>query len=297
MKLDRMELADCGTPEALVTAILKQVPDMPLPVPIDDICRQLDIREIRVVDSDGFEGGLIAFADKSEGTILINRNSNPQRRRFTAGHELCHFLSPWHKPRGDDGFRCTSRDMRLTIPDPMNRAVQMEVEANRFAAGILFPPPLFRRDMAARRSVDVEHVLDLATRYDMSKDATARRYVEAHGEPCAAVVSRHGKFLRSYRHKEFPFIHLESGRPLPRATATARLSLEEGKSSDWVATDGTEWINDRSARRGRKVFEQVLAQQNGFRLTLLTLDDEDGDADDDRDIESSWQARFPGRRR
>ena len=33
MNLDRMELADCGTPEALVAAILKQVPDMPIPVP------------------------------------------------------------------------------------------------------------------------------------------------------------------------------------------------------------------------------------------------------------------------
>ena len=44
---------------ALVTKILKAEPDLPIPVPIEDLARQLDITEIRVLAADGFEGGLI----------------------------------------------------------------------------------------------------------------------------------------------------------------------------------------------------------------------------------------------
>ena len=288
MNLDRMELADCGTPESLVVAILMQVPDMPIPVPVEAIALKLGIGEIRRLETEGFEGGLIAFADKSDGTILVNSRSNSRRReRFTIGHELGHFLSPWHKPSAQNGFRCTSRDFGLTKARDGDNGSKMEVEANRFAADLLFPRPHFRKDMAHLKIVDVAHVVTLADRYDMSKESTARRYVEEHNEPVAAIVSQHGKVTRVYRHKSFPFIECRPGSLLPAKSATALATIKESEATGWMEIDGGIWLASRHGQRSPKLYEQVLGQQSGFRLTLITLDDDDG-SDDDEDVERAW---------
>ncbi len=290
MDLDRMELADCATPEALAAGILKQVPVMPIPVPISEIALALGIVEIKEEALEGFEGGLIAFADKSEGSILVNRASNPQRRRFTIGHELAHFLLPWHQPKTPEGFLCTTKDLRMSGAKAGDRAAEMEVQANRFAAEMLFPRPYFGKDMAAFRVVDVEHILALSRRYDMSKEATARRYVEFHREPAAAVVSKGGKVLRVYRHKSFPFVEATIGASVPSGSATSRVTVEEGKATGWHEVDGGVWLSSRFGRRSPKVFEQILGQQSGFRLTLLTIESDDTDDDDEDadDVRRAW---------
>ncbi|MGE5502351.1 MAG: ImmA/IrrE family metallo-endopeptidase [Ignavibacteriales bacterium] len=289
MNIDRMELADCGTPEALVAAILTQLPDLPIPVPIIKVAEAVGIVAVKEAALTGFEGGLIAFADKSEGTILVNSAGNPQRRRFTIGHELGHFLNPWHRPKTPEGFRCTSRDMRMSAASAGDRSAQMEVEANRFAAGLLFPQPWFSKDMAAFATVDLEQILALAKRYDMSKEATARRYVSTHREPCAVVVSQNGKVLRVYRHEAFPYVEVERDMPVPKLSASARASLKEGELTGWTEIDGGVWLSAKRGRRSPKVFEQVLGQRNGFRLTALTVED-DEDSDDDEDVERTWRA-------
>ena len=92
MLISRMDLADLGSPEALVEGILKQVSDLPIPVPIEDIARSVDITNITFIGTDSFEGGLVTDRDKSEGVILVNRRSGRRRRRFTVSHELGHFL-------------------------------------------------------------------------------------------------------------------------------------------------------------------------------------------------------------
>ena len=83
MQISRMDLADLGSPETLVEGILKQVPDMSIPVPIEDIARSVDITDIAPIGATGFEGGLITDRDKSEGVILVNRESHRLRQRFT----------------------------------------------------------------------------------------------------------------------------------------------------------------------------------------------------------------------
>lgn len=287
MKIDRIELADFATPEALVAGILKQVPDMPIPVPVEIIAGQLGISEIRRLPTEGFEGGLVAFADRSDGVILVNNHSSRQRQRFTIGHELGHFLNPWHKPRGADGFRCTARDLALTQAKPDDRAARMEVEANRFSADLLFPRPQFRKDLARLKIADVEHVVALARRYDMSKESTARRYVEEHEERMVVVVSQQGMVKRVYRHRSFPYVECRPGAPLPADSATARAAVKEGKTSGWLEVDGGVWLDAERGRRSPRLCEQVLGQQNGYRLTLITFDN-DGDADADEDAEGAW---------
>lgn len=287
MRLERMELADCGAPEALAAAILRQLPDMPLPVPVEEIARQLAITEIWRIETKGFEGGLIAWDDKSDGVILVNRSGSRQRQRFTIGHELGHFLNPWHKPKDAEGFRCTSRDMRVTKAQPGDRVTQMEVEANLFSAELLMPRPLFQRNLRDRRGLDVSHILALARKYDMSKESTARRYAELQDEACAVVISQNGKILRCYRHKEFPYVSVKPGDPVPAFSIAVSERLLLGEPSDWNEIDRAIWSNTRNPGL---MLEQTLVQQQGFRLTLLALPEGDDDEDAEQDTFAVWDA-------
>ena len=94
IKISRIDLADFATPERIVDGIIRQISDLPIPVPVEEIAQMLDIISIEPLTTEGFEGGLVTDAEKSEGFILVNGASPPQRRRFTIGHELCSFPLP-----------------------------------------------------------------------------------------------------------------------------------------------------------------------------------------------------------
>ena len=86
MKVTRLDLDGTGSPEGIVGKILKTEPGLPVPVPIEDLARQLDITNILDLTTEGFEGGLITDDCRSEATILVNRAAMRGRRRFTIGH-------------------------------------------------------------------------------------------------------------------------------------------------------------------------------------------------------------------
>ncbi len=104
LKISRVDLADFDSPERIVQEIDRLIPDIPIPVPVDELALTLDIISIEALETEGFEGGLLTDADKSEGIILVNKDSTLQRRRFTISHELGHFLCFWHKPPSVTGF-------------------------------------------------------------------------------------------------------------------------------------------------------------------------------------------------
>ncbi len=291
--ISRIDLADFGSPERIAQEIIKQVPDLPIPVPIDELARMLDITDITTLETQGFEGGLITDVSRSEGVILVNQASPIQRQRFTIGHELCHFLCPWHKPRNSNQFLCTFDDMRLASTINTGKADNMEVEANRFAAHILMPLPHFKKDLRLRKDVNIEHILDLATSYKTSKEATTRRYVEVRDEPCAAVISQNGRVLRFYKGSDFlPYLDVSSGNSVPRDSLTAKTNLTQAVVSDWEELDGSVWLSSPHGRRLPMIYEQVLPQSDGYRLTLLTLAEDIDELEEEEDLEESWTPRF-----
>lgn len=275
MSLTRIDLADFGSLDKIAGEIIRLYPGIPIPVPVEEIALALDIVEIREFETDDFEGALLTTAEKPNGIILVRANSMPQRRRFSVGHELAHFLSPWHRPLSESGFMCSGDDMRRNWAGKQDRAAEMEVEANRFSARLLMPRVRFVADMRRRQGCELDHVLDLARRYDVSKEATTRRYVEMQDEPCAAIVSHNGKVLRYYKNEDFPFLEVRPGHPVPRDSIAADNTLPIGVITDWEEVDGSIWLPYERGRRTRMVHEQVLPQQAGYRLTLLTLADED----------------------
>src|ERR1700756_4416459 len=141
MQISRIDLADRGSPEGIVMAILKAEPNLPIPVPIEELCGRLDIMKIQPLTTAGFEGGLLTDRERSRGIILVRNAVSRQRRRFTVGHELGHFLMPSHVPNEEGRFLCSQSDLLQLNAKEGDRRARMEVEANRFASLILMPPP------------------------------------------------------------------------------------------------------------------------------------------------------------
>jgi hypothetical protein len=143
--LDRVEIEDVGAnSERLAEAIHRQLGTCQGPVPVLDIAKALDIIEIREEPLTGFEAALLTTPERGYGSIVVNLDSSPQRRRFSVGHELLHFLNPWHEPTSPSGFRCSRQDMietRRSARDPHRR---QEAEANQFSIELLAPPALAR---------------------------------------------------------------------------------------------------------------------------------------------------------
>ncbi|MFH8526334.1 hypothetical protein [Methylobacterium fujisawaense] len=85
-----MDLVDAGSPEVLVKRILQAEPNLPVPVPIQELCARLGILRIEDLDTDEFEGGLVTDAKRSEGagghewrevTTTFGRSSTRPRQR------------------------------------------------------------------------------------------------------------------------------------------------------------------------------------------------------------------------
>src|ERR1700758_3408834 len=127
MKISRMDLADKGSPEGIVMAILKAEPNLPIPIPIEELCSRLDIMEIQPLTTAGFEGGLLTDRERSRGIILVRTGVSRQRRRFTVGHELGHFLLPWHVPDQEGRFLCSQSDLLRLNAKEGDRRARMEV--------------------------------------------------------------------------------------------------------------------------------------------------------------------------
>jgi Zn-dependent peptidase ImmA (M78 family) len=299
MQIDRMDLDECRTPEKLISEIMRQVPDMPIPVPIEEVARAVDITEIHRMETPDFEGGLITQPERRDGMILVNAGGTLQRQRYTIGHEIGHYLMVSHQPPSAGGpFICQASDMTIRKADRDDRAARMEMEANRFSAGMLMPLAHFRPDMQASGPPDLAHVFDLATRYDTSFEATAIHYTGYHEEPCAVVVSKDGVVQRIFRPSRFPFIDIVRGRPFPSTSYTARMG---NRTSGWGEVDGGTWLADSPHARGT-IREQGYRAAQGRIYTLLVAGSRDNAEIDDEEapedvFDRFANPRFPGRRR
>lgn len=297
IQVTRMDLDGAGSPMALVSKILKAEPNLPLPIPIEDLARQLDIAEIRDLTTEGFEGGLVTDEARSSGFILVNRTARRGRRRFTIGHELGHFLLTHHRPPPGVPFQCSREDMRQWSGKDQTAAVKMEVEANEFAALILMPPPLWRVAMKDFRDPDLSQVLALAGRFDVSKEAASRTFAQYHDEAVAVVVVKDGIIDRIYRNSAcFPWLCVRRGQAapgfsryqIPAAPSDQPTTLIEARAELWLQSD---W-----GQRLPGLYEQVLFQQGGYALILLWAEPEQNEGDDeDSDADRTAKQRLQDR--
>jgi Zn-dependent peptidase ImmA (M78 family) len=295
MPVARMDLADKGSPEGLVSLILKHELNLPIPVPIEALSRQLDIEDICALETEGFEGGLLTDTARSRGIILVKEGISRQRRRFTIGHELGHFLMPTHVPDTVGRFLCSRQDMMRLSAKENDRRAKMELEANKFSSLILIPPPALRNALDRHDSPSIEHLFTLADRFDVSKEAMARAYANYHSEAVAFVVVHEGKVLRTHSNKiRFPFITVSRGKAVPAGSLFYRNGHKPGQPSEIDTRLPDHWIDVERGRPAPTVSEQVCLQSKGFALIMLwhePAENDQTDEDSDRTAKDRWKER------
>ncbi len=281
-----MDLADCGSPEKLLQIIFKHHPDWTGATPLEELGHRVGIIEFKELEVDGFEGALMTNPEKSQGCILVKAGTPMPRWRFTAAHELGHFLIPSHK----GNRRCTKDDLREARQDTVYR--RQETEANRFAAGLLMPKPSFLRKMGNLGEADVSHIRLLAVDFETSMEATANRYVELTDDNCAVVFSKDNVIRYVRPSKDFPRMTLRHGDQLPARCSTRKApSSSVHAASSWVEHDGSVWLETTRGKRPPAVFEQSMRQRNGYQITLLSIEVTDEDEAEEK-VESRWAVGF-----
>lgn len=121
-------------------------------------------------DMEDDHSGLI-LVEGNEATVLIHKEHHPNRQRFTAAHELGHYVL--HCGQGDHLFVDTSFRRSYVSSQGSDR---FEVEANQFAAEVLMPEPLIVDD-ASQMELTEADISKLSLRYQVSEQAMTHRLV------------------------------------------------------------------------------------------------------------------------
>lgn len=272
LKLDRVELADIHNPEALARAIFKQKPDMPIPVPIEELVIANDIQKIeRLVDAPGFVGMLATDETKSYGKIWVG-DMRPTRQRFTIAHEFGHFLLPHHTQMN---YQCSSKDINQSEKGGTPEA-EREWEANRFAAEVMLPKEQFVKRLGRIAAPCLSHVQRLAEAFDMSVEATARRYLSLAGFQSCLVFSKNGVVTKPpARSPAFNYwVSISTKQKVPKISSafTQGNGLEE-----FIEIAADEWLAADYKKIPEYLQEQTLYQEEGYAITMLWVEDDETD--------------------
>ncbi|MGO9294192.1 MAG: ImmA/IrrE family metallo-endopeptidase [Streptosporangiaceae bacterium] len=109
-----------------------------------------------------------AVIPQGDGGVLITSERSPAIQRYTAAHEIGHWILHGHELRMDRETEVLGRP-----------SSEMEREAQLFAGYFLMPPPLLNQAIAAYDlrlgGIHPEHVYRLSRDLDVSYEASARR--------------------------------------------------------------------------------------------------------------------------
>jgi len=195
----------------------------------------------------GASGRLIRDGDT--GIIRVDSGiEHKGQRRFAVAHELGHFILH----RDDRMIQCLPEDMLAwynTGPE--------EQEANTFAAELLMPEDMFKRDCRGKK-VSLETLEQLASRYKASLTATAIRYVDLAPHVCALVQCHRANIrwfhpVRDFRYRVFGVGTRAQPGSGAHAFFTGHLTAPE--SEEVLATC---WLDDNKVERDWTIREITI---------------------------------------
>lgn len=135
---------------------------------IDSVARELGVRIFEVKFTEPDISGAIR-KDGEDWEIYVNKDHHINRKRFTAAHELGHYIS-----YQVGSFSKDYLDQNGILTDTMYRkngeSNEKEVEANIIAAEILMPQPIIESFIKDNYSVD-----EIAKRLGVSMEAVSYR--------------------------------------------------------------------------------------------------------------------------
>jgi Zn-dependent peptidase ImmA (M78 family) len=207
----------------------------------------------------GCEARILGNEDRA--IITVNALSPLGRRRFSAGHELGH----WMRDRGKVGFSCTEQVMIAEWG-----SVNTERAANEYAADLLMPAEMFARE-SLNKPITFDVVRELSDRFLTSLTATAIRLVRHGSFPAMLVYLENGRRKWFIRGDDVP----ETLWPLETpGLATTAADLLRGKGEDRpipIQADG--WM-DHPRSKWYEVVEHSVRISSTANLSLLWWKDE-----------------------
>jgi hypothetical protein len=210
----------------------------------------------------GCEARIIGVGDKA--IITVNENSDPERQKFSIGHELGH----WFKDRGKIGNLCAVADMDVDRKKQKPR----ENIANQFASELLMPHYLIS-DTINGSNFDRDVASHVASQFNCSFMAALRRTIK---------MNHHMGFMACYT-KSGVRRYFEKNSQLPGAffppqqapIGSAIYRVINGESlSEPELVDGDVWCREDLAS-GAVVFEHAFHYHQGEYLTLVWWQDEE----------------------
>ncbi len=209
----------------------------------------------------GSAARILGYGDRA--IITVDSQSRRERQRFSAGHELGH----WLQDRGKvSSFTCTEKVFlsEWSGDNPERRA-------NRYTAELLLPDFMVE-PRAKNQEMTFETVRSLAEAFQMSLTAVAIRLVEVGSFPALLVCSEAGKRRWFVRGPDVPEVIWPKEYP---NAYTIAFELHRGgtaeKSSTDIQADG--WI-DHAQSKWYTLREDSVKTNHGYVLSLLWWKDE-----------------------
>lgn len=281
------DLTNCASPETLLAAIFRHYPDLQPPTDVLTIARSVGIADVRDLEMETSLSMLTVDTASREAVIHCAPGLSAQRRRGVAAHQLGHFLldpQNGHKQCGPREFAESRRD----TPEH-----KQEMQANRFAAGLLMPKPLFVASMEALGKPAITHLPDLAAAFDVTLEAAVTRYADLTHTICAFLFVKNGVMRFARPSRFFPPLSIQSGDPAPQpvkgATPQDRIK--------WLAAEARDWIPMSRETRAPKLSMQILTKSNGFQLVMLFANAAaERRADEEAEKDATERVKFGQRR-
>ncbi|MCX6543522.1 MAG: ImmA/IrrE family metallo-endopeptidase [Acidobacteria bacterium] len=205
----------------------------------------------------GSEARIVGADDNA--IITVNRNASRGRERFSAAHELAH----WLRDAGEVALLCSPDDVF-----DESAGTNTETRANDYAADLLLPKFMFApRSMG--RSMTLGTVSDLAAVFTTSLTATAIRLVQLGSFPAVVVVSDANRMRWFRRGPDVPgslWLHVPGRKTF--AHDIFKRQAESGSGNVYV----DEWLSGAAERHS--IHEDSRRLTDDLVLSMLWWTDE-----------------------
>lgn len=218
----------------------------------------------------GSAARIIGVGDRA--FITVDSRSVRARQRFSAAHELGH----WMTDRGKlSGFTCTEKQLVTgwSGDNPERRA-------NRFAADLLMPTYLFA-PAAKNKEMTFTTVRELCQSFETSITATAIRLIETGSFPAIIVCSTSAGIKWKSRPRDLPSA-IELRHQPGKYTNAVELLLGKDPEVNPVEVEASDWLSTPRSKRYSIVEDSMLIYQDTV-LSLLWWKDEQQLIDLERD--------------
>lgn len=246
---------------------------------------------------EGVSGMLLRHGD-TFGILFATHIPSEGFQRFSVSHELGHYFLEGHVDHilPSDGVHASRAG--FTSGD------QFELEADHFAAGLLMPSGLFKREMG-KCDPGLSAVERLSTLCCTSLTATAIRFAELSEDAVAVIISTGQSVdycflsdgMKALKQLSWP----KKGSPVPANSATSLFNAKPSRiisaERDEGDVDILDWLG--GVRSVQATEEIIGLGEYGKTLTILACpslvdeayqDEEDDDGEDE--LIESWTPRF-----